>query len=60
MSNTIIELKKLDIDRTVDQMKLSVLANHIVESLHEMTSKNSQVVAGECSASDTRLGLMTT
>ena len=38
MANTIVELKELEIDKVVERMKLSVLANHIVNSLHEMTT----------------------
>jgi hypothetical protein len=60
MSNTIIELKKLDIDKVVDRMKLSVLANHIVKGLHEMTTGKSRVSSGKCLANNTRLHPMTT
>ena len=60
MSNTIVELKKLDIDKVVDWMKLSVLANHIVKSLHEMTTGKPHVSNGKCSAGNTRLDPTTT
>ena len=56
MSNTIVELKKLDIDKVVDRMKLSVLANHIVKSLHEMTTR--KVSTGKSSENNMRLGPM--
>jgi hypothetical protein len=59
MTNTIIELKKLGIDKVVDRMKLSVLANHIVKSMHEMTTGYPHVSSGECSADHTRLDPMT-
>jgi hypothetical protein len=48
MSNTIVELKKLDIDKVVGRLKLSVLANHIVKSLHVMTTRKLQVNTGKC------------
>lgn len=54
MSNTIIELKKLDIDKVVDRMKLSVLANHIVKSLHEMTTGRSHISSCKCLTAETR------
>jgi hypothetical protein len=60
MSNTIVELKKLDIDKVVDWMKLSDLANHIVKSLHEMTTGKSHVRSGKCSAGNMRLDPTTT
>jgi hypothetical protein len=56
MSNTIVELKKLDIDKVVDRMKLSVLANHIVKSLHVMTTR--KVSTGKSSENNMRLGPM--
>ena len=56
MSNTIVELKKLDIDKVVDRMKLSVLANHIVKSLHVMTTR--KVSTGKSPENNMRLGPM--
>jgi hypothetical protein len=58
MSNTIVELKKLDIDKVVDRLKLSVLANHIVKSLHVMTTRKSHVSTGKFSENNMRLGPM--
>lgn len=62
MSNTIAELKGLNIDKVVDRMKLSVLANHIVKSLHEMTTKqpHASATTGKCSAVNIVLDSMMT